>query len=265
NRLVHPTSTSQGTARVYSWGYLDRAVQSDRRLTEAVHEHGAAIFVQLNHLGVQAASESADDPRVLFAPSAVKSPVFPEVGKEMEVDDIHEVTEWWARSAARCREAGFDGVEVHIAHSYLLHEFFSPLYNQRTDEYGGSLENRLRFACEVVSAVRRRVGDDFVVGVRLSLTDFYEGALTVDDAIAAVPLLRRAGPIDYVNVSGSGYHNIHLGFAPSDIPDGYLLDAIAAVRPAVPDLPLFAVGGLKDATQAEELIASGTADMVAMT
>jgi len=265
NRLVHPTSSSQGTARVYSWGFLERSLSSDRKLTAAVHAHGAAIFVQLNHLGAQASSESADDPRVLFAPSQLKSPAFAEVAKEMEVEDIHEVTEWWARSAECCREAGFDGVEVHISHSYLLHEFFSPLYNRRTDEYGGSLENRLRFACEVVSAVRARVGPDFVVGVRLSLSDFYEGSLTVEDAIAAVPLLRAAGPIDYVNVSGSGYHNIHLGFAPSDIPDGYLLEHVARLKPTVPDLPVFAVGGLKDAAQAEEIVASGTADMVAMT
>ena len=265
NRLVHPTSSSQGTARVYSWGFLERALQSDRKLTAAVHDHGAAIFVQLNHLGAQASSESADDPRVLFAPSPLKSPAFGEVAKEMEVEDIHEVTEWWARSAACCREAGFDGVEVHISHSYLLHEFFSPLYNKRTDEYGGPLENRLRFACEVVSAVRASVGPDFVVGVRLSLTDLYEGSLTVEDAIAAVPLLRAAGPIDYVNVSASGYHNIHLGFAPSDIPDGYLLEHIARLKPAVPDLPVFAVGGLKDAAEAEELVATGVADMVAMT
>jgi mycofactocin system FadH/OYE family oxidoreductase 2 len=265
NRLVHPTSTSQGTARVYSWGFLERSLKSDRKLTAAVHDHGAAIFVQLNHLGAQASSESADDPRVLFAPSQLKSPAFAEVAKEMEVEDIHEVIEWWARSAGYCREAGFDGVEVHISHSYLLHEFFSPLYNRRTDDYGGSHENRLRFACEVVSAVRERVGPDFVVGVRLSLSDFYEGSLTVDDAIAAVPLLRAAGPIDYVNVSGSGYHNIHLGFAPSDIPDGYLLEQVARLKPTVQDLPVFAVGGLKDAAQAEEIVASGTADMVAMT
>jgi mycofactocin system FadH/OYE family oxidoreductase 2 len=265
NRLIHPTSTSQGTARSYSWGYLRRSRESDRRLTAAVHEHGAAIFVQLNHLGAQASSESGDDLRVLFAPSAVKSPTFGETAKEMEIEDIRELTEWWARSAEYCRDSGFDGVEVHISHSYLLHEFFSPLYNHRTDEYGGSLENRLRFACEVVSAVRQRVGPDYVVGVRLSLTDLYDGSLTVDDAIAAVPLLRAAGPIDFVNVSASGYHNIHLGFAPSDIPDGYLLEHVARLKPTVPDLPVFAVGGLKDAAQAEDIVASGTADMVAMT
>jgi 2,4-dienoyl-CoA reductase-like NADH-dependent reductase (Old Yellow Enzyme family)/pyruvate/2-oxoglutarate dehydrogenase complex dihydrolipoamide dehydrogenase (E3) component len=265
NRLVHPSSTSQGTARVYSWGYKRDALESDRRMTAAVKEHGAAIFVQLNHLGVQGSSESADDLRVLYGPSAVKSPVYGETAKAMSAEDIAEVTRWWADSAEHSRDAGFDGVEVHIAHSYLLHQFFSPLYNKRDDEYGGSLENRLRFACEVVTAVRQRVGGDFVVGVRLSLTDFLEGGLTVDDAIRGVELLRSAGPLDYVNVSAAGYHNIHMAFAPSDLPDGWLVEHTARLKQAVPDLPVFAVGGIQDPAHADEIVRSGAADMVALT
>ena len=265
NRLVHPTSSSQGTARVYSWGYLERALDGDRRLTAAVHDHGAAIFVQLNHLGMQGSSESADDLRVLYGPSAVRSPVYGETAKAMEVEDIHEVTEWWARSAEHSREAGFDGVEVHVAHSYLLHQFFSPLYNKRRDDYGGSLENRLRFASEVVAAVRERVGSDYVVGVRLSLTDFIEGGLTVEDAVRGVAILRAAADLDYVNVSAGGYHNIHMAFAPSDVPDGWLVEHTAALKAEVPDLPVFAVGGISTPEDAERVVASGQADMVALT
>jgi 2,4-dienoyl-CoA reductase-like NADH-dependent reductase (Old Yellow Enzyme family)/pyruvate/2-oxoglutarate dehydrogenase complex dihydrolipoamide dehydrogenase (E3) component len=265
NRLVHPTSTSQGTARVYSWGAKREALDSDRRLTAAVKEHGAAIFVQLNHLGVQGSSESADDLRVLYGPSAVKSPVYGETAMAMSPEDIREVTAAWADSAEHSRKAGFDGVEVHIAHSYLLHQFFSPLYNKRDDEYGGPIENRLRFASEVVAAVRERVGADYVVGIRLSLTDFIDGGLTVDDAIRAVELLRAAAPLDYVNVSAAGYHNIHMAFAPSDIPDGWLVEHIAKLKATVPDLPVFAVGGIQDAEQADEIVRTGVADMVALT
>ena len=100
----------------------------------------------------------------------------------MEQRDIDEVIEWWAHCAELSREGGFDGTEVHIGHSYLLHQFLSPLYNKRDDGYGGSLANRLRFALEVIAAVRERVGTDWVVGVRVTLSDFFPGGLDIDDA-----------------------------------------------------------------------------------
>ena len=262
NRVVHPTSTT-GFPRV-AWAYLRGALEADRRLTDAVHEHDAAIFAQLNHFGLNASSDSADDLRVLWGPSAVKSPAYGETPKAMEHEDIQEVVEWWGRSAELSREGGFDGTEVHISHSYLLHQFLSPLYNKRTDEYGGSFDNRLRFSREVIDEVRRRVGPDWVVGVRISLTDFVPGALDVDDAIRVAQELERAGGLDYVNVTAAGYHNIWRAIEPSDVPDGYLVDLSAQVKASV-SLPVFAVGGIKDAELAEEIVAAGKADMVAMT
>jgi mycofactocin system FadH/OYE family oxidoreductase 2 len=262
NRIVHPTSTT-GFPRV-AWAYRPGALDADRRLTAAVHEHGAAIFAQLNHFGVNATSDSADDYRVLWGPSAVKSPAYGETPKAMEQEDIREVVEWWARSAEASREGGFDGTEVHISHSYLLHQFLSPLYNKRDDEYGGSFENRLRFAREVIEEVRRRVGSDWVVGVRISLSDFIPGALEIEDAVEVAQALEADGRIDYVNVTAAGYHNIFKAIEPSDVPDGYLVDLTAQVKAAV-GLPVFTVGGIKDATMAEEILASGKADMVAMT
>jgi len=263
NRVVHATSTT-GFARV-AWQYLPGSLEADRRLTAAVHEHGAAIFAQLNHFGLNATSDSADDLRVLWGPSAVKSPAYGETPKAMEPEDIAEVVEWWARSAELAREGGFDGTEVHISHSYLLHQFLSPLYNKRTDEYGGSFENRLRFGREVIAAVRARVGADWVVGVRISLSDFIPGALDVEDAVRAAQELERDGQIDYVNVTAAGYHNIHLAIQPSDEPDGYLVELTAQVKAAVAQLPVFTVGGIKDPALAEEILAAGKADMVAMT
>jgi mycofactocin system FadH/OYE family oxidoreductase 2 len=263
NRVVHPTSTT-GFPRV-AWQYLPEALESDRRLTAAVHEHGGVIFAQLNHFGLNATSESADDLRVLWGPSAVKSPAYGETPKAMEPEDIAEVTEWWARCAELSREGGFDGTEVHISHSYLLHQFLSPLYNKRTDEYGGSFENRLRFGREVIAAVRSRVGPDWVVGVRISLSDFIPGALDVEDAIRVAWTLEADGHLDYVNVTAAGYHNIHRAIEPGDMPDGYLVDLTAQVKAAVSELPVFTVGGIKDAALAEEILASGKADMVAMT
>ncbi len=263
NRLVHPTSTT-GMPR-FSWAFLRDAVDADQRLTGGVHEHGAAIFAQLNHFGLNASSDSVDDLRVLWGPSAVKSPAYGETPKAMELEDIREVVEWWGRSAELTREGGFDGTEVHISHSYLLHQFLSPLYNKRTDEYGGSFENRLRFAREVIEEVRRRVGPDFVVGVRISLTDFIDGALGIEDAVRVARELEADGRIDYVNVTAAGYHNIFMAIQPSDAPDGYLVELTAQVKAGLERLPVFTVGGIKDAALGEEIVASGKADMVAMT
>jgi mycofactocin system FadH/OYE family oxidoreductase 2 len=262
NRVVHPTSTT-GFPRV-AWAYLPEALDADRKLTDAVHEHGAAIFAQLNHFGLNASSDSADDCRILWGPSAVKSPAYGETPKAMEHEDIREVVEWWGRSAELTRAGGFDGTEVHISHSYLLHQFLSPLYNKRTDEYGGSFENRLRFAREVIGEVRRRAGNDWVVGVRISLDDFIPGALTIVDAMRVAQTLETDGKIDYVNVTAAGYHNIFRAIEPSDVPDGYLVDLTAQVKAAV-GLPVFTVGGIKDAALAEAILAEGKADMVAMT
>src|SRR5919198_1907247 len=263
NRVVHPTSTT-GFPRV-SWAYMRDALDADRRLTDAVHEHGAVIFEQLNHFGLNASSDSADDLRALWGPSAVKSPAYGETPKAMEPEDIREVVEWWGRAAELSREGGFDGTEVHISHSYLLHQFLSPLYNKRTDEYGGSFENRLRLAREVIEEVRRRVGDDWVVGVRISLSDFLPGGLDVQDAVRAARELEADHRIDYVNVTAAGYHNIFMAIQPADTPDGYLVDLTATVKAAVENLPVFAVGGIKEPALAEDIVASGKADMVAMT
>jgi mycofactocin system FadH/OYE family oxidoreductase 2 len=263
NRVVHPASTT-GFPRI-SWAFLDGAPEVNRRLTDAVHEHGAVIFEQLNHFGLNATSDSADDLRALWGPSAVKSPAYGETPKAMEHEDIREVVEWWGHSAELSREGGFDGTEVHISHSYLLHQFLSPLYNKRTDEYGGSFENRVRLSREVIDEVRRRVGPDFVVGVRISLSDFIPGGLEVEDAVRVAQELEASGRIDYVNVTAAGYHNIFMAIQPSDTPDGYLVDLTATVKAAVRDLPVFTVGGIKDPALAEEIIASGKADMVAMT
>jgi mycofactocin system FadH/OYE family oxidoreductase 2 len=263
NRVVHPTSTT-GFPRV-AWAYLPEALEADRRLTAAVHEHGAVIFAQLNHFGVNASSDSADDLRVLWGPSAVKSPAYGETPKVMEPEEIREVVEWWGRCAELTRDGGFDGTEVHISHSYLLHQFLSPLYNKRGDEYGGSFDNRLRFAREVIAEVRRRAGDDWVVGVRISLSDFIPGALDIDDAIRVAQTLECDGRLDYVNVTAAGYHNIFRAIEPSDESDGYLIELIAQVKAALTELPVFAVGGIKHAQLAEQILASSKADMVAMT
>ncbi len=264
NRLIHPSSPA-GALR-FSQGYLREAVAGDRRMTDAVHERGARIFAQLNHFGANAASDAADDLRVLLAPSAVGSPAFAETPKAMEEVDLEAAAEGWARSAELSREAGFDGVEVHMAHGYLLNQFLSPLYNRRTDRYGGSLAERTTFPRQVLETVRARVGDDFVVGIRLSLTEFVEGGLDFDDAIEVVRTLSAAQRIDFINTAGGGYHSgLQLVMAPADVESGWFLERALRLKEQVPGIPVFAVGGLSDPESAEEMVATGKADMIAMT
>ena len=263
-RLVHPSSPT-GRLR-FSYSHLRKLIEPDRMMTAAVHDHGAAIFAQLNHVGVEGASDGVDDIRVLYGPSEVASPLFGEIPKKMEPRDIAEVTAGWAESAEHSRDGGFDGVELHLAHGYLLHQFLSPLYNHRDDEYGGTLENRLRLTREVIAAIRQRVGMDFVVGIRLGLTEFVEGGLELEDAIDAARMLTSDRQIDFINTSAGGYHSgQHRLIAPSDAADAWLIDRVARLKASVSGVPVFAVGALGDPQVAEDVIASGKADMVGMT
>ncbi|MBF6095662.1 FAD-dependent oxidoreductase [Nocardia cyriacigeorgica] len=263
-RNVAPTSLS-GFSRGYNTSYAADALNRAQTLTAAVREHGAAVFTQISHFGLNSASEAADDLRVLWGPSAVRSPVHGEMPKVMEHDDIRDVVTAFADAAEHCRLAGFDGVEIHLGHSYLLHQFLSPLYNKRSDEYGGTWDNRARIVYEVLDAVRARVGRDWAVGVRLSLSDFIEGALDVTDAVRLATDLEQRGEVDFYCVTGAGYHNLSKAAEPSDAQDGYLLDLTAQLKRSGVGLPVFAVGGIKDPAHADAVIADGIADMVAMT
>jgi 2,4-dienoyl-CoA reductase-like NADH-dependent reductase (Old Yellow Enzyme family) len=263
-RLVHPSSAT-GRPR-FTYQYLRQVIAADRETTAAVHAHGGTIFAQLNHKGVEGGSNAVDDLRVLYAPSAIPSPATGEMPKPMEPEDIVDVVEHFGTCALHAREGGFDGVELHLAHGYLLQQFLSPLYNQRDDEYGGSLTNRLRLTRNVISAIRTRVGRDWTLGVRLELTEFVPGGLDLEDAVAVAKVLAADGQIDFINTSAGGYHSgSHRLIAPSDIDDGWLLPSVAQIKQAVHQLPVFAVGAIRKPEMAERIISDGIADMVAMT
>jgi 2,4-dienoyl-CoA reductase-like NADH-dependent reductase (Old Yellow Enzyme family) len=259
NHLVHPTSPS----RHFAAAYVDGAISANRKVTAAVHEEGGRIICQLNHLGVNE-TPAMDDLTPYWGPSSIRAHTTGEIGKAMELTDIQELVSYWGDCAAACRDAGFDGVELHMGHGWLLHEFLSPIWNHRTDDYGGSFENRLRLPLETVREARRRVGDDFVVGARISLTDGVDGGLEVDDAISIANGLRESGGIDYATMTAGGVQAPSLYGSPSDLPRGHLLELIAKFK-AGTDLPVIAVGGINEPQDAERLLADGVADMVAMT
>ncbi|WP_210506144.1 NAD(P)-binding protein [Naasia sp. SYSU D00057] len=261
NRFVHPSGSIKG----FPDAFRPDSVPTDRRLTDAVHAEGAAILVQLNHHGAQAMPDGPVGPRPVYAPSRLVSPSTGHATRAASREDIAEFVQGWADSAAIAREGGFDGVEIHMAHGYLLHQFLSPLYNAREDEYGGDLEGRTRFPREVLRAVRDRVGDDFTVGIRIVADEFRPDGLTSADVAEIVRLLRAEARLDFLDLAAGGYHNVHYVFPSSPMPVAWLRNGVAALKQAHPDLPVFGVGAARSVEEAEEVITSGIADMVALT
>jgi 2,4-dienoyl-CoA reductase-like NADH-dependent reductase (Old Yellow Enzyme family) len=261
NHFVHPT----GSIRGFQDAYRPEAAEAGRRMTDAIHDTGARVFVQLNHHGAQATPDGPDGPRAVYAPSRMLSPSTAHATREMSVADIRAFTAAWADSAEIARSAGYDGVEIHIAHGYLLHQFLSPLYNVRTDGYGGDLEGRSRFARDVLAAVRARVGDDFVVGIRIVANEFHPQGMDAAALRGAIAVLRADTRIDFLDLAAGGYHNVHYVFPSAAMPYAWMRDEVTAVKEANPDIAVFGVGAALSVEEAEEVVRDGVADMVALT
>jgi NADPH-dependent 2,4-dienoyl-CoA reductase/sulfur reductase-like enzyme len=181
----------------------------------------------------------------------------------MTEKEIWEMIDAYARCAEAAREFGADGVDIHGAHGYLITGFTSAFYNRREDDWGGSLENRVRFLDELVSAVRKRVGQDFVAGLRFSGDEFVEGGLNTEESKKILAPLAASGRIDYLNISVGNYFTKQTIIAPNYVPLGAFVHVAAAIKEVV-DIPVIAVGRIIDPLQAEQIIAGGLADLVAM-
>ena len=157
--------------------YTDAQLEGNRKLTETIHRYDSKIFCQIYHPGRQS-THFVNGGVPPLAPSATMDPLLQEMPREMTVEEIHGVVADFASCAKRCKEAGFDGIEIHAAHGYLISEFLSPYTNKRVDQYGGCFENRARFLDEVYAAVRKEVGADFPVTVRISVNEYLLGGRT---------------------------------------------------------------------------------------
>ncbi len=245
-------------------GFLPGTTQAVATVAKRIHAHGALVFVQLNHNGQQ--STSGHQQREMWAPSPVADVASREVPKEMEQADIRAVIEGFAQVARTVTQAGANGVELQVADSSLLRQFLSPLTNQRSDNYGGALENRLRFVQETLEAVDAATGTGSVLGMRFCADELAPWAgLTLEQSLEIVRLLVATGHIDYVTVTMGSIFSTHMFpyNASMHVPQGYAAHLAGAIKEAI-NVPVFAAGRIMSAAQAERVLAEGQAAGVEM-
>lgn len=255
-QTVHPTDIAY---EKLIDAFNPEVIPGYRRMTAEVHKHGAKILAQINHNGQQ--GSSAFTRRALWGPSPVPDPLFREIPKAMDKADMQEVIRGFVLVAEHTIKGGFDGCEVQSSHSSLLRQFMSPLTNRRTDEYGGSFANRMRFPVEIMAALRRVLGKHHVLGIRLSGDELVDGGLTLADMKQVAAYLCELGLVDYINTSTANFHNLYMVEGSMHVPLGYNNYAAAGLKEAA-NVPVFAAGRINAPAQAERILASGQADLV---
>ncbi len=234
-------------------------------LANAVHKHGAKIFIQLHHPGREGVSSLIGGQPCVSASDRVCQ-VSKQETRPMTLDEIHELVGQFGDAALRCKKAGVDGVELHCAHGYLLQQFLSPYTNKRTDEYGGSFENRLRIVIEVIRDIREKCGRDFVLGCRVSVEEFLdkigvtEDYIHLEDGVKIVKALEAEG-IDFVDVSDGLYETGSFSVEPISFPQGWRKPMIKAVKDVV-NIPVIAVSAIREPEYAENFLDENIVDFV---
>ncbi|HZK48589.1 MAG TPA: NADH:flavin oxidoreductase [Thermoleophilia bacterium] len=250
----HCFISEQGRNRVGQPSVADDAmIDGLAALAEVFHGNGVPAVVQVSHAG----AASAEPEKHLVGPSDVATPIGSgRAPRALTGEEVADIPCQFAAAARRVKEAGFDGVELHSAHAYLLNQFLSPLTNRRTDRYGGSLENRIRLHIEAIRAVRDEVGPDFLVLLRLGARDYLEGGTVIDDSIEAALRFEEAG-VDVLDITGglTGYTR------PGIDEPGYFSELSAPIKSAV-SVPVILTGGVTEADQAESLLSRGAADLI---
>ncbi len=243
--------------------YEDRFVAGLKAVPEAVHAYPTRIFLQIAHAGRQTKPNIAGGMPV--SPSPVYDPSVKLEPRELTGAEIRGLIEDFVKAAKRAKEAGFDGVQLHMAHGYLLSSFISPHVNRRTDEWGGSPENRARMPLEIVRRIKQANGPEFPLIVKLNSTDFLPDGLQVDDSIAVAKMLEEAG-VDGIEVSGgmaeSGRGSVWIGLRAEE-DEGYFVENAARIKAAV-KVPIFGLGGNRTFAVMERFVAEGKADLISL-
>ncbi|MBW1942215.1 MAG: NADH:flavin oxidoreductase [Deltaproteobacteria bacterium] len=261
--LGHGYVHNQGRSHPRMTGLHDDSLLAGLRgLADVIHGHDCKVFAQLNYAGSRV-QEGYVEP---VGPSAVANPFFDVTVRELRRQEIEEIIEAFGRAAARVREAGLDGVLIHGGHGYLVSFFLSPLTNLREDEWGGDLAGRARFLEEVYGAIRKAVGPDYPVAVKLGIKDDPEGGLTIEEGAEVAGRLAAKG-MDAIEISG-GLPSKEANALRKDIlkrkQEAYFLPYAKAVRAKVGEMPLSLVGGLRSPEVMEEIINAGWTDYISM-
>lgn len=232
-----------------------------RRVSDALHEAGSLFIVQLNHGGRQHLGRRVG---TLVAPSEIACPRSGGTPHALTTKEVGEMVEWFASAAVNARDADADGVEIHGAQGHLIGQFVSPFSNARTDRYGGSLENRLRFPREILQLVRKRLGAGAVVGYRMGVEEFTPGGITIDDACEIAQLLVSEGLIDYISLSQGNFNTIETHLPDRHWPQESYRDIQRRIKAAVGDAVVVQSTRVQTPEQAEDIIATGDGDMVGL-
>lgn len=243
----------------------DDVLEPYSRLSRALHAEGTKVFCLLSHAGMSTVMGADGEPPL--APSPIPWDRGHDIPHQLDKPEIDEITRNFAAASRRCKLGGLDGVELSYTHGNLVQQFMSPRYNKRTDEYGGSEENRLRMAREVLEACRAAVGPDFVLGLRVTADELVPGGYTIEDFVQWLPRLVEWGALDYIDVSAGTNASMwsrSRHYPTISMPAQPLVEYSRRIKELV-NIPVFCVGKITDPVEAGEIVATGKADMVAMT
>ncbi len=257
---VHESSTWPGFPIVSD----ERAIPGYRRIADMVHEHGAKIFSQADHYsGLPLVREEYRGP--VLGVSGIHDLLEPEIPKEMEIEDIEMIIEATGKAAQVVQAGGLDGIELVAAQGgfYGMNQFLSPVFNKRTDEYGGSLENRCRFLVRLFESIRKAVGSSLCLGLKLVGDEFTPGGLGVQEVQEMAKHLAATGHLDYIHVCAGSSYSLPVVVPEMSFPPGFAAHLAAAVREVI-DIPVLAIKRINDPVLAEKILADGQADMIAM-
>lgn len=257
SQAVHPTGQM---SRRYIRAWDPRVLPMYRKVTDAVHANGAKIFGQLTHGGH---TSLENPPHILWAPTQMPEPSTNFSTKAMDEEDIRATIEGFAVSARNAREGGFDGIEIKVGHDGLLRSFASPFFNQRTDRYGGSFENRMRLSLEVAEAIKRATSDSFPLGVRICLHEYTPWGYELDYGLRIAEALESSGLVDYFNCDAGSFSSYWMEIPPFPIPQGFFNPLNTSLK-AASNLPVIAFGRIKRPEMAEDILARGQADLIGM-
>lgn len=253
--VEHSFIAQQGKASARQLSIADDSVVDGlKKVANTIQRNGSKAVMQINHAGSATNKDiTGFEP---IGPSPIVNPRKGYVPLELSKKEIKKIVKCFRDAALRVKEAGFDGVEIHSAHGYLLNQFLSPLTNKRRDEYGGDLLSRIKIHLEIIKTVRDAVGDDFPILLRLGASDYMEGGITIEDSKIAAVEFEKAG-VDILDISGGfcGYN------VPNLIGQGYFSALTEAIKEVVA-VPVILTGGITEVHAAEELLSTGKADLI---